>query len=183
VRKVENRVLTGSPLAMSIGNWRVLGQHAGHRPVEQVRVVGKSLSMERMVVQADGAVVAETLAECPHDKVGDPDVGETTTGVKVLDWQLSDESKAQEAADLSSGGVVGPVKVRLVDGSCDLLHFATREPASEDGELAFGFRRPGRHDLLEVMFGHTKADEVVILDVLCFLRVNFSALHIIVGIL
>jgi hypothetical protein len=33
------------------------------------------------------------------------------------------------------------------------------------------------------MFGHTKADEVVILDVLCFLRVNFSALHIIVGIL
>ena len=94
MRKVENRVLTGSPLAMSIGNWRVLGQHAGHRPVEQVRVVGKSLSMERMVVQADGSVVAETLAECPHDKVGDPDVGETTTGVKVLDWQLSDESEA-----------------------------------------------------------------------------------------
>jgi hypothetical protein len=33
------------------------------------------------------------------------------------------------------------------------------------------------------MFGHTKADEVVILDVLCLLRVNFSALHIIVSIL
>ena len=136
-----------------------------------------------MIVQADRAVMAETLAERPHDKVGDPDICETTTGVKVFNWQLSNESETQKATDLSSCGVVGPVEVRLVDWSCDLLHFATGEPASKDGELAFGFRRPGRHDLLEVMFGHTEADEVVILDVLCFLRVNFSALHIIVGIL
>ena len=84
---------------------------------------------------------------------------------------------------MGTSGVVGPVEVRLVDGSGDFLHLAAGEPTSEDSELAFSLWRPGRHDLLEVMFGHTKADEVVILDVLCFLRVNFSALHIIVGIL
>jgi hypothetical protein len=183
VRKVEHGALASSPFAVCIWHWRVLWKHTRHRPVEQIGVVGQGFGVQGMVVKADGAVVTKTLTESPHNEVGDPDVGETTTGVKVLDWQLSDESETQEAADLSSGGVVGPVEVRLVDGSCDLLHFATGEPASENGELAFGFRRPGRHDLLEVMFGHTKADEVVILDVLCFLRVNFSALHIIVGIL
>ena len=183
VRKVEHGVLASSPFAVCIGHWRVLWKDASHRPVEQIGVVGQGFGVQGMVVQADGAVVTKTLTESPHNEVGDPNVGKTAAGVEILDWQLTNEGETEEAADLGTGGVVGPVEIRLVDGSGDFLHLAAGEPTSEDSELAFSLWRPGRHDFLEIMLRHTEANQVVVLDILGLLGVNLSALHIIIGVL
>jgi len=183
MRIVVNRVLASSPLTMGIRNWGVLGKHTGHGPVEQVWVVGQGLSVQGVIVQTDGTVITETLTESPDHEVGDPDVSDTATCVEVLDGELTDDGETEDTTDLGAGGVVCPVPVRLVAGSGDFLHLAAGEPASEDGELLFGLRGPCGHDFLEVVFGHTKADQVVVGNILGLLGVDLSALHIIVSIL
>jgi hypothetical protein len=85
VRQMEHRVLTSPPLTMGIRNWRILGQDTGYGPVEQVRVVGKSLGVKSVIVHYDGSVMAKTLSESSHDEVSDPEVGDGATGVEVLD--------------------------------------------------------------------------------------------------
>lgn len=56
VSHVENRVLTGPPLAMCIWHWWVLRQHAGHIPVEEIGVVSECLSMESVIVHNNWTV-------------------------------------------------------------------------------------------------------------------------------
>lgn len=111
MRKVEHGVLASSPFAVCIGHWRVLWKNARHRPIEQIGVVGQGFGVESVIVQADGAVVTKTLTESSHDKVGDPDVGKTATSIEILDWELTNKGKTEEATDLGTSGVVGPVEV------------------------------------------------------------------------
>jgi len=180
---VVHGVLASSPLTMSIRNWGVLGEDTGHGPVEQVWVVGKGLGIQGVIVQTDGTVVTETLSESPDHEVGDPDVSDTATCVEVLDRELTNNGKTEDTTNLGAGSVVGPVPVGLVARSGDFLHFAAGEPASENSELFLSLGSPGGHDFLEVMFGHTETDQVVVGNILCLLGVDLSALHIIVGIL
>ena len=183
VRKMEHRVLASPPLTVCIRNWGVLGQDTSNVPVEQVRVVSKRLGIESIVVHHDGTVVTKTLTESSNYEVGDPEVSKTNTHVEALDWELTNNSETKEATNLGAGGVISPVEIRFVDGSGDFFHLAAGEPASEDGELTLGLRSPGGHDFLEVVFGHTETDQVVVLDVLGLLRVDLSTLHIVVGVL
>jgi hypothetical protein len=60
VSHVEHWVLSGSPLAVSIWHWRVLGQYTSHVPEKEIGVVSQSLCMERVVVHNNGTVALET---------------------------------------------------------------------------------------------------------------------------
>jgi len=111
VRQVEHRVLASSPFAVCIWHGRVLGQNTSHRPVEQVGVIGQGLGVKRVIIQANGPVVTETLTERSNDKVGDPDVSETTARIEIFDWKLSDKGETEETTNLSTGSVVCPIKV------------------------------------------------------------------------
>ena len=64
--------LTSSPLSVRIGNGWVLGEHAADGPVEQVGVIDQSLGVEGMVIEDQGAVMAETTADTPNNEVADP---------------------------------------------------------------------------------------------------------------
>lgn len=55
--------------------------------------------------------MAETSAETAGHEVDDVRIGEPASHVEVLDRELSDKEKAEQAAELSAGGVVGPVEV------------------------------------------------------------------------
>jgi len=126
-----DRGLSGSPLAVSIRNWRVLGEHTGDVPEEEVGVVGKCLGVESVIVHDDRSVVLKTATETSNDEVGDPGIGDPATNVEVADGELTDNGKSEEATELSARCVVGPVEVGSVNGAGNFLHSATGEPASE----------------------------------------------------
>lgn len=67
--------LAGAPLAMSIWSGSSLGQYTSQRPVEQVRVVDESLSIEAVIVQDNRAVVAQTTSNSSNDEPADVKVG------------------------------------------------------------------------------------------------------------
>ena len=103
--------LASSPLAVRIGHGWVLGQHTADRPVEQVWVVDKSLGVEGVIVQHDGAVRAQTATDTPNDEVANPAIGKPASDVEVLDGQFTDDGEAKDYAQLRSGCVVCPVEV------------------------------------------------------------------------
>lgn len=57
-----DRGLSGSPLAVCIGNWRVLGQDAADVPEEKIGVVDKGLGVHGVVVQANRSLLGESTA-------------------------------------------------------------------------------------------------------------------------
>ena len=76
--------------------------------------------------------MAKTSAETTGHEVDDPGVGQPASYVEVLDGELSNEEKAEQAAELSACGVVGPVEVGTVDwAGHDALHVVAGEPASQ----------------------------------------------------
>jgi len=178
-----DRGLSGSPLAVSIRNWRVLGKHAGDVPEEEVRVVSERLCVESMIVHDDRSVVLKTTSETSNDEVGDPGIGDPASNVEVADGELTDDGKSEEATELSARCVVGPVEVGSVNGAGNFLHSSTGEPASEDIEVLLGLGGPLRELLSKDVLGHTETDKIVVLNVVGSLGVNCSSNSIIVGVL
>jgi len=178
-----DRVLSGSPLAVSIGDRRVGGQHTGQGPVEQVGVVRKRLGLLGVVVQENRAVCLETTTDTTDNEEHDPSVGETATGVEALDRELTDESESEEASPLGTGSVAGPVEVGFVDGSGHFLHVAAGEPRAENSEVFLGLGRPVGQLLFEDVLRDTEANELTVLNVLGSLGVNLSTVPVIVSIL
>ncbi len=124
--------LSGSPLSVSIGDGWVLGKDLGQVPVEQVGIVGERLGVQGVVVHHNGARVTETTAETTSHEVDDPGVGQPASHVEVLDGELSDEEKSEQAAELRARCVVGPVEVRAVNwASNNGVHVVAGEPASQ----------------------------------------------------
>jgi hypothetical protein len=165
VSHVENRVLTNSPLSVCVRDWRVLWQNAGNVPVEKVWIVCKSFGVQGMVVHDNWTIVSETATETSDNKECNPAVSKGDTSVEILNWELANNEKTEEAADLCSGCIVGPVEIRSINRSGNFFHLAAGEPASKDSELALGLRCPCWHDFFEVVFRQTKADQFVILNV------------------
>ena len=125
---VEDWLLAGSPLAVGVWNWWVLGQNSGQSPVHQVWVVHQSLRVEWMVVQQDWAVKQKSSATTSDAVVDDPGVGKSCSGPEVLDWELTDGEQSEADSELGSGGVVGEVEIGLVDWSGNLPQLASWEP-------------------------------------------------------
>jgi len=175
--------LTSLPLAVCIRHRRVLGQDTSNGPVEQFRVVDEGLGVEGMVVKDEGTVVTETATDTTDDEVADPTVCEPATNVEVLDGQLTDDGKAEEDTNLSAGGVVSPVEVRLVGRSRDHAQVSSGEPALEDGHIVHGLRGPLELSLSKGVFGDTETDQLAILNVVSNLRVDSSPDSVVVGVL
>jgi hypothetical protein len=180
---VEDGLLAGHPLAVSIGNWGVGGEHASDVPVEQVGVVGQGLCVVSVIVHHDGAVRAETATDTTDDKVNDPGVDKTATDVEVFDGQLTDYEHTEEATELGAGDVGGGVEVGAENGAGDLFHFTFGEPGAENGEVVLSLVGPGGSALLEVVLGKTEANKLVVGNVLGGLGVDLSTLEIIISVL
>lgn len=181
---MEDRSLSGSPLAVSIGHRRVSGENARNVPPEEVRVVQQSSHVEARVVGDHGSLVSETTADAVGHKEGHPQVGEDATSVEVLDGELTDDSETEEASELGASSIVGPVEVGLLDGTNDhLLGSAAVEPRSEHIKVLFGLISPGGRPLLDLVRRQTEANKLAVLSVISDLVVHHSSLSIIVGVL
>ncbi len=108
---MEDWSLSSAPLAMGIWNWWVAWQNSAHIPPEEVWIVEKSALMEPMVVEHDWSLESQTSANTTRHEKDHVCVGEPASHVEVLDWQLSNDGKTQEASNLCSRGIVGPVVV------------------------------------------------------------------------
>jgi hypothetical protein len=165
VSHVEHWVLASSPLSVCIRNWGVLWQNTGDVPVEKVWVVCECFGVQSVVVHEDWAIVFKTTAKTLDNEHCNPAVSKENTSIEILDRKFTDNEETKHAADLSSACVVSPVEIRSIDWSCNFLHLAAREPASQDGKLTLSLRGPCWHDFLKVMFGQTKANQFVVLNV------------------
>ena len=120
--------LSGSPFAVCIGYWRVLGEDSGGVPEEQIGIIDQSLSVHGVVIHDNGAVVFKTTAESSHDEEGNPRPSEANTDVEVSNWEFTDSSKTNKASNLSAGSIVSKVFIRTVDRSSNFVHFSSGEP-------------------------------------------------------
>ena len=142
-------VLTHSPLTMSIGNGRILGEDASECPVEEIWVVDKGLGVEGMIVHHKRAVVTETTTNTSDQEVAHPTVCEPATNVEVLDGELTDDGKSKNDTSLSTSGIVGPVPVRLISWTGDHGEITTGEPALKNVEIVHSLGSPLELTLLK----------------------------------
>ena len=112
-----DRSLTSSPLSVSIGNRRVLGENTAASPPEKIWVINQGLGVETMVVQDEWSSEGKTTADTSDDEEADIEVCNPASNSETLDGKLTDDSKSEDDTSLSSGGVVGPVEVRIVGRS------------------------------------------------------------------
>ena len=108
---MEDWRLSSAPLAVGIWNWWVARQHTANVPPEEVWIVEESTLVEPMVVEHDWSLESQTSTNATGHEEDHVSVGDPASHVEVLDGQLSNDCKAQQASNLSSGGIVGPVVV------------------------------------------------------------------------
>jgi len=178
-----DRGLSGSPLSVRVGHGRVLGDHAKHCPIVQIRVVEQRLGVELMVPKDDGAIMAETTTDTADDEEDDPSVGQPAANVEVLDGEFADHGEAEENTKLCAGGVVGPVEIGVVGWASNDGKIISGEPALEDLLIVEGLGGPLELSLLEGVFGDTEADQLTVLDVVSRLGVDSTSEFIVVGVL
>ena len=143
---MEDWSLSHLPLAVSVGNRRILGENAGDVPVEQVWVVGQCLGMDSLVVENDWPASLETTAKASNDEPADVEVGEPAPDVKVPDRQLSDDEETEQHSQLSSRGIGSKVPVRAVGGPCDdVLGPVSLEPRPQNSDVPSCFLCQVRH--------------------------------------
>lgn len=108
---MEDGGLSGLPLSVCIGYGWVLGENLGQVPVEEIWVVDQRLRVDSVIVHDNGARLAQTSAETTGHEVDDPGVRQPASYVEVLNGELSNEEETEQAAELSTGSVIGPVEV------------------------------------------------------------------------
>jgi len=175
--------LSGSPLSVCIGNWRVLGQDTADIPEEEIGVVDEGLGVHGIVVKTDGSLLGESTAQSSDDEEHNPGVGDSASNMEVFDGELTDDGETEEDSELGATAVVGPVEVGTVDGSGDLVHGSSREPRFKDVEVLDSFVGPDGLGLLDNVIGHTETDELSILNVLGNLGVKTTSHSVIIGVL
>jgi hypothetical protein len=189
--------LSGSPFAVCIRNWGVLGQDTADIPEEEVGVVDQGFGVHGIVIQADGSLLGESTAQSSDDEEDNPGVSDSASDMEILDGELTDDSETEEDSQLSATTVVGPVEVGTVDGAGDFVHGSSGEPgfklSQNDGykisnytydvKVLHSLISPDRLGLLDNMIGHTETDELSILNVLRNLGVKTTSHSIIIGVL
>ena len=112
---MEHWLLSRSPLSVGVWHWRVLWKNSADVPPEQVWVVQQGSGVELVVVENNWSLISQTSAESLGHEDDQVEISEPASDVEVLDWELSNDSQTKEASELSSGGVVSPVPIRLRD--------------------------------------------------------------------
>ena len=109
-----------------------LGQHLGGGPEEEVGHVDEGLQVHLVTVHDKGSLLEETSGISSDHEVDTVEVGDPASDVEILDGQLSNDHKSEGDSQLTSGGVVGPVEIRLVSGSGDnVVESVSLEPGSK----------------------------------------------------
>lgn len=181
---MEDRGLSGSPLAVSIGHRRVSRENTGDVPPEEVRVVEQSSHVELRVVRDERSLVSETAANAVGHEETHPAVGEDASGVEVLDGELTDDGETEQASQLGASSIVGPVEVRLLDGTNDeLLGSTAVEPRGKHIKVLLCLISPGGGPLLDLVRRETEANKLAVLGVVSDLVVHHSPLSIIGSVL
>lgn len=178
-----DRGLSGSPFAVCVGNWRVLGQDTADIPEEEVGVVDQGLGVHGVVVQADGSLLSESTTQSSNNEEHNPGVSDSASNMEIFDGELTNDSETEEDSQLSATAVVGPVEVGTVDGASDFVHGSAGEPGLKDGEVFDGLIGPHGLGLLDNVIGHTETNELSILNVLRNLGVKTTSHSVIIGVL
>lgn len=92
---VIDRVLSGSPLSVSIRDRRVLRKNLSDGPEEQIWVVNQGLSVEGMVVKNNRSVVDKTTAQASDNEEDAPCISKPASDVEVFNGELSNHKKTQ----------------------------------------------------------------------------------------
>jgi hypothetical protein len=79
-----DRGLSGSPFAVCIGNWRVLGQDTADIPEEEVGVVDQGLGVHGVIVHADGSLLSESTAQSSNDEENTPGVSDCASNMEIF---------------------------------------------------------------------------------------------------
>ena len=104
--------------------------------------------------------------------------------VEILNWELSNHSQAKQASDLGSCCVVGPVVSWFLSWSRNnFIHLAAWEPRSQNIEFLSSLRSPFREPFINLMGRNTKANQLIVFNIIGDLVVEHSPLSIIVGVL
>lgn len=82
---MEDGVLSGSPLSVSIRNGWVLGQDSHQIPVHQVGIISESLCMNGIVIKDNRSGVLEPSAKTSHHEIDHPPISQPASHIKVLD--------------------------------------------------------------------------------------------------
>lgn len=181
---VEDWRLSSSPLSVGIWHRWVLWENSSQVPPEHVWVVQECSGVELMVVHNDWSFVSETSTSSSWHEEEQVSVWDPASNVEILNWKLSNNGKTQKASDLSSGSIVGPVPVWLLNWSDnDVLGSASWEPGGEDVNISLSLWGPWWQPLLNFVGGQTKANKVVLLDVIGDLVIDHSSLPIIESVL
>lgn len=139
--------------------------------------------MQGVVVHHDRSVALQTTAESTNHKVNYPPISQPASDVEIFYWKLSYNNEAENTAELCTWGIVSPVKIWAINWSRDFFHLSFWEPASENCKVMLGFVSPGWHPFLKIVLWKTKANQFIVGHVVWSLRVDFSALEIIVSVL
>lgn len=181
---MEHWVLPNSPLEVSVGHRRVLRENSSEVPPKEVWVVVQSSLVDVVVVHGDWPLEPESSSNAVTHEEVQVSPSDPASHIEVLNWKLSDGSKSEQDSDLTSGGIVGPVEVRLAGWSGDeVVHLVSWEPRREDVELLLSLWSPSWKPLLNLVSRNTETDEVVVLDVVSDLVVHHSSLSIIISVL
>lgn len=176
--------LPSAPLTVSIWHWWVAWQNTADIPPEEVWVVEESALVEPMVIEHDWSLVSQTSANTTGHEEDHVSVGDPASHVEVLDWQLSNDGETQEASDLSSSRIVGPVVVRRLSWSSnDLTGLLSWEPRSQNVEFFLGLGSPLWEPLINLVGRQTETDQLIVFNVVCNLIVQLSTLSIIESVL
>lgn len=181
---MEDWLLPGHPLSVSIWNWWVPWQHSADVPPVEIWVVQESSLVESVVVEYDWSLVTQTSADTLGHEEQEVCVGNPASDIEVLNWEFPDDSEAKEASYLSSSSVVSPVPGGVLGWSSDdIIHLTSWEPGLEDIKVLLGLRSPFWKPLLSLVSRQTEANKLVVLNVVSDLIVDDSSLSIIESVL
>lgn len=126
---MEDWSLSGSPLSVSVWNWRVSWENSRKVPPPEVWVVQECPLVEPVVVGHEWSLVSETSCNSSGEKEDQVGPGNRASHIEILNGQFPDDCKTEHASHLSSRGVIGPVPIRLLSWSRQhFIELAAREP-------------------------------------------------------
>ena len=171
---MEHGLLACLPLTVSIRLRSSLGQLSTEIPPKEVWIVHKSLGVNTVVIHNKRTVGKETAANASQTEVSDPAICKTNSHIERLNWELSNDKETESNTKLSTCGIVSPVEVGLVSWAY-YIFIAVEScfvPGNHSHNILFSLIGPLGQILLENVFGHSKADKVVIGDVIRSLGID-----------
>ena len=125
---MEHWVLASLPLTVRVRHWWALWKNAADVPVEKIWIVAQCLHVKRVVVHNNRSIRLQTTANTSNHEVHDVEVSDPATGVKILDWKLTNCPQTESNSHLSTRCVVSVIEIRSIHWSRHFFHLSLWEP-------------------------------------------------------